>query len=51
MIRQYGFAASDVFPTGTPIFGGVYGTDVNFPIPFQERNNPEFAGECIDRNA
>lgn len=51
MIRQYGFTQDQVFPTGTPIFGGVYGTDVNFPIPFQEANNPEFDGKCFNRDA
>jgi hypothetical protein len=29
---------------------GRYGTDVNFPIPFDELNNPEFK-QCLDRNA
>jgi starch-binding outer membrane protein, SusD/RagB family len=28
---------------------GTYGPDVNFPVPFDERNNPNFA-ECLDRN-
>jgi hypothetical protein len=51
MIRQYGFTQDQVFPTGTPIFGGVYGGDVNFPIPFQEANNPEFDGQCFNRDA
>lgn len=30
--------------------GITYGTDVNFPVPFDELNNPNFQ-ECIDRNA
>jgi hypothetical protein len=51
MIRQYNFTQAQVFPIGTPIFGGVYGTDVNLPIPQPEKNNPEFGGTCIDRNA
>ena len=29
---------------------GTYGTDVNFPIPFDEQNNPNFT-QCINRNA
>jgi len=49
LMRQYGFAEAEVFPTGTTIFGQPYGNDVNFPIPFVEGNNPEFAGECFDR--
>jgi hypothetical protein len=29
---------------------GTYGSDVNFPIPFDEQNNPQFK-ECTDRKA
>jgi hypothetical protein len=50
-IRQYGRLADDVFPTG-PYFKAQftdYGSDVNFPIPIDEENNPNFA-QCIDRN-
>jgi len=50
LIRQYGQAANSVFPTG-PYFKvqfPQYGTDVNFPIPIDEQNNPNFA-QCIDR--
>lgn len=51
LIRNYGRTASAVFPTGTWHKGGNYGTDVNFPIPFAETNNPTpGAGACIDRN-
>jgi hypothetical protein len=44
-------ASNTVFPSGTYTGrgGGVYGTDVNFPIPVEEDNNPNFHG-CIDRN-
>lgn len=51
LIRQYGRTANQVFPTGNlpaPL-AGVYGSDVNLPIPFDERNNPKFNG-CLDRN-
>jgi hypothetical protein len=51
LIRQYGRVANSVFPTG-PYFKvqfPQYGTDVNFPIPIDEQNNPNFA-QCIDRN-
>jgi hypothetical protein len=52
LIRQYGFSAESVFPTGQTIYGAPYGTDVNLPIPFQEKNNPNAStGQCIDRNA
>jgi hypothetical protein len=52
LIRQYGRTAAQVFPTGNlpaPL-AGTYGTDVNIPIPFDEKNNPKAAGGCIDRN-
>lgn len=47
----YGLAENTVFPSGTYVGrgGGVYGTDVNFPIPVEEDNNPNSHG-CIDRN-
>ncbi len=52
LVRQYGRAVESVFPTGQAIDGSPYGTDVNLPIPFQERNNPNApTGQCIDRNA
>ncbi len=50
LVRQYGFTQDQVFPTGTYFKGGNYGTDVNYPVPFIEQNNPNFKG-CIDRNA
>lgn len=52
LVRQYGRTQDQVFPTGAypaPI-GGTYGTDVNFIIPFDEKNNNKFTG-CLDRNA
>lgn len=53
LVREYGLNAESLFPTGTYTGrgGGVYGTDVNFPIPIEESNaNPNVAG-CLDRNA
>ena len=52
LIRQYGRSESTVFPIGAmPLRGGEsFGTDVNFPVPFTERNNLDFKG-CIDRKA
>ena len=50
MIRIYGYTQDQVFPVGQYFKGGVYGTDVNMPIPSRERANPLFSG-CIDRNA
>jgi len=49
LVRQYGRAVGAVFPTGAYFKGGVYGTDVNFPVPVEEENNPNFTG-CLDRN-
>jgi hypothetical protein len=49
LMRQYGRAQATVFPTGNHYRGGTYGTDVNFAVPFDERNNPNYQG-CRDRN-
>ncbi len=52
LIRQYGRNSETVFPIG-PVDvrpGNSFGTDVNFVVPFPERNNPNFQG-CIDRKA
>jgi starch-binding outer membrane protein, SusD/RagB family len=53
LVRQYGRGAETVFGTGAWFKGGTFGTDVNFPIPQAEENNPEFPKNqsCIDRNA
>lgn len=58
LIRQYGRPANEVFPTGQyhkSTQGGVYGNDVNLPLPVDERNNPNLndpnANLCLDRNA
>jgi hypothetical protein len=54
LVRQYGRTQDKVFPTGnftrngTP--SGVYGTQVAFPVPDQELNNPNFHG-CLDAKA
>lgn len=51
LIRQYGRTANAVFPVGAMARrpGESYGTDVNFVVPFPEKNNTKFTG-CIDRN-
>lgn len=60
LIWQYGRNSETVFPKGpyepdnTSKAGTNFGTDVNFPIPSEESNNPAFlkgAGACIDRSA
>ena len=52
LIRQYDRAPNAVFPTGAWHKFGNYGTDVNFPIPQAEENNPNVpdGGGCTDRN-
>jgi len=50
LVRQYGRDAAAVFPGGTYHKGGGYGTDLNFPIPVDEENNPNFES-CFDREA
>ena len=45
LVRQYNRTAASVFPTGAYSQGGLYGTDVSLPIPFEEMNNP-LAREC-----
>jgi hypothetical protein len=50
LVRQYSRTQETVFPTGEYHKGGEYGTDVNFPVSSDERNNPKFTG-CIDRSA
>jgi starch-binding outer membrane protein, SusD/RagB family len=49
LIKHLNRPAESVFPTGTYFKGGTYGVDVNFPVPFQETNNPNFT-QCLDRN-
>jgi hypothetical protein len=53
LMRQYGRAADAVFPHGAYYKGDDYGSDVNIPISFEERNNPNVGSqgpECLDRN-
>jgi hypothetical protein len=51
LIRQYDRTEDEVFPSGTYIKGGSYGTDVNLPIPRSEHNNPSAQNGCLDRDA
>lgn len=52
MVRQYNRPQNTVFPSGPYHKGGVYGTDVNFPIPFNETQNPNFSLEqCNTKQA
>jgi hypothetical protein len=52
LIRQYNRGAETVFPTASYHKGGTYGTDVNFPIPFNESQNPNYDIEmCNTKSA
>lgn len=52
LIRQYGRPENTVFPIGPYHKGGSYGTDVNFPVPFDEENNPKFQrSQCNTKTA
>ncbi|MBA3578528.1 MAG: hypothetical protein H0W42_00925 [Gemmatimonadaceae bacterium] len=42
LVRNYGLASSSVWPTGPHFRGATFGTDVNYPVPFDEENNPSF---------
>jgi len=45
----FGRAENTAFPNGLYFKNGlVYGTDVNYPVPLDETNNPNFT-QCLDR--
>lgn len=45
LVRQYGRAANAVFPTGPYTHANtVYGANTELPVPFDERNNPNYTG-------
>lgn len=52
LIRNYGRSPDAVYPTGTYLGAyGIYGTDVDAPVPSAEReSNPYFTG-CLSRGA
>ena len=60
LVRQYGRTQAQVFPTGNYVleeiagtlrqFPSPFGSDVNFLVPNDELNNPEFK-QCVDRKA
>jgi hypothetical protein len=52
LVRKYRLSSDDVYPTGAYAglsTTGVYGADVDFPIPSLERQNPLFKG-CLNRD-
>jgi hypothetical protein len=54
LVRQYGRTQDKVFPSGAFVRNGTptgtYGTQVAFPVPDHEMNNPNFHG-CLDTKA
>ncbi len=53
LVRQYSRDQADVFPAGSFFKGGTYGADVNFPVPFEESENPNVEPQslCLNRAA
>jgi len=53
-VRNYGLPQTSVFPTG-PYFrasGSTFGTDVAYPVPFNEENNTSFSrAACVTTTA
>ena len=50
LVRQYNRPVNSVYPNGAYYKGGSYGDAVNVPVPFEERNNPNFSA-CLDVRA
>jgi starch-binding outer membrane protein, SusD/RagB family len=52
LVRQYQRPAESVYPTGAFVKGGEYGTDVSFPVPQSEENNPNYQpAACVTTRA
>ena len=48
LVRVYGLASSSVWPTGPHFRGSTFGTDVAYPVPFAEENNPSYVpSACV----
>lgn len=48
LVRNYGLASSAVWPTGPHFRGSSFGTDVAYPVPFAEENNPSYVpSACV----
>jgi hypothetical protein len=50
LVRQYLRPVNTVFPNGPYFKGGLYGTNVNVPVPFQEQNNPSYDPSLCKQN-
>jgi hypothetical protein len=52
LVKQYGRTVNSVFPNGPYFKGGLYGSDVNAPVPQSEQNNPNYTpGSCKQNEA
>jgi hypothetical protein len=51
LVKYYTRPVNSVFPNGAYFKGGVYGTDVNVPVPQQEQNNPEYDKTACHQDA
>ncbi|MEP2774016.1 MAG: hypothetical protein ABJH05_17810 [Fulvivirga sp.] len=49
LVRVYNRDLSDVFPWGAYFKGGEYASNVTFPVPQSEANNPNYEA-CLDTN-
>ena len=49
LVRQYGRAATSVYPEGNHYRGNTYGGDKTLLVPQQEQNNPNWGG-CTNTN-
>ncbi|MBO0340675.1 tetratricopeptide repeat protein [Flagellimonas profundi] len=47
LVDVYGMPPSDVFPWGDYFKGGEYSSNLKFPVPQSESNNPNYVG-CLD---
>jgi hypothetical protein len=48
LARNYGLATSAVFPSGPYFRSGTYGSDVSFPVPFNEANNANYVASACN---
>ena len=51
LVYQYGLPQNQVYPSGDYIQGGLHGSDVVFPLDFDEANNTNFDHSMCDVSA
>jgi hypothetical protein len=47
-VRQYGRPHQEVFPVGMSAYNQPFGSQVSLPVPFRERNNPNWTPSACD---